>query len=368
MDRIIFDRKEVDNATQGPGFFPGAPPVTVFDYPISQKENYRMVYEGKIPYWLPGFNDVQMLTPRIDADNLARVFSFEAQPMAPEEMLGCPDKYGIPWVYVEQVQGSMVKPGSPVLKDANDWPDVIKFPDVASWDWDASAEANKDYVKTNKWLTYCHLTGYFERLISFMDFEGAAMALIDPDQKEATKSLLNAIADNNIEIFTRAYNAYGFDCLQVHDDWGAQRAPFFSLDVCMEMVVPAIKKVVDFVKNEIGVPYDFHSCGKNEILVPAYIAAGTSSWSGQNMNDKDMLYEKYGDQIILGIEPDLPWNFGDPPAELDAAIASGQRFLDKYVPGYKEKPVLMGFFFGPPGYDEYMYEASRKAFDALAAS
>ena len=365
MARVPFDPKEVSNATEAPGMFPGMM-VKRFDTPISPKENYRMVYDRKIPYWLPGFNDMQMITPRIDADNLARVFSFEAQPMAPEEMQGCPDKYGVPWVYVDQAMGSMVVPGDPILKDVNDWPDVIQFPDVASWDWDGSREANKDFIKTDKWFTYCHLTGYFERLISFMDFENAAMALVDPDQKEAAKALMMAIADNNIEIFSKAYNAYGFDCLNVHDDWGAQRAPFFSLEVCMEMIVPAIKKVVDFAHNELGVPYDFHSCGKNELLVPAYIAAGADSWSGQDMNDKAMLYEKYGDKLILGIEPDLKVEFMGPMPPLDDAIASAQRFLDKYIPGYKEKPVLFGFFFGPPGFDDFMYEATRNAFNALA--
>jgi len=365
MERVPFDRKEIDNAKEMPGFMPGMT-VKTFDTPISPKENYKLLYDRKVPYWLPGFNDMQMMTPRIDTDNLARVFSFEAQPMLPEEMTGCKDKFGIEWVFVPTAQGSMVEPGNPTLLDANDWPDVINFPDLNTWDWDGSAEANKDFVKTEKFLVYCHLTGFFERLISFMDFQNAAIALVDPDQKEAVKSLMNALADLYIDIFSRAMNAYHYDGLNVHDDWGAQRAPFFSLDVCMEMIVPAIKKVVDFAHNELGVPYDFHSCGKNELLVPAYIATGTDSWSGQDMNDKAMLYEKYGDKIILGIEPDLQVDFMGPPPELDVATAAGQKFIDTYIPNFKEKPVTMGMMFGPPGYDEYMYEASRNAFNAIA--
>ncbi|MCL2136497.1 MAG: methyltransferase [Coriobacteriia bacterium] len=368
MERVPFDNKEIENATETPGFMPGST-VKTFDTPISPKENYKLLYDKKVPFWLPGFSDMQTITPRIDPDNLARVFSFEAQPMTAEDRLPevrRPDKFGIPWVYVEQVSGSIVEPGSPTLLDANDWPDVIQFPDVSKWDWEASAEANKEFVKTEKFLVYSHLTGYFERLISFMDFENAAVALVDPDQKEAVKSLMNALADLYIDIFTRAMNAYNFDGLNVHDDWGAQRAPFFSLDVCMEMIVPAIKKVVDFAHNELNVPYDFHSCGKNELLVPAYIAAGTDSWGGQNMNDKAMLYDKYGDKIILGIEPDITVDFAGPPVTLEAAIAAGQKFLDTYIPNFKDKPVTMGFFFGPEGYNEYMYEASRNAFNAIA--
>ncbi|MDR2956750.1 MAG: hypothetical protein LBU61_01025, partial [Coriobacteriales bacterium] len=186
MERVLFTNKEVENVTVTPGFFPEMPPIKTFDYPVTPKENYRLVYERKVPYWLPGFNDMQMMTPRIDPDNYARAFCFEANPLSFEEMTGGPDKFGIPWVFVPQAQGSMVEPGNPTLIDANDWPDVINFPDVANWDWAGSADANKDWVKTDKWFVFCHLTGLFERLISFMDFGGAAMALIDEDQKAAT--------------------------------------------------------------------------------------------------------------------------------------------------------------------------------------
>ena len=364
MERIPFDPKEIENATVSPGFFPGME-VKTFDYPISPKENYRLLYERKVPFWLPLSGDSSMITPRIDPDNLARVFSFEAQPMLPEEMTGGPDKFGIPWVYVPQAQGSMVEPGNPTLLDANDWQDVINFPDVASWDWAGSTAANKERCDTDKWMVISFLTGFFERLISFMDFQNAAVALVDDEQKDAVHSLFDALADCYCDILARSTEAYKLDCINFHDDWGAQRAPFFSLDVCMEMIVPHLKKVVDFVHNDLGIFFDMHSCGKNEMLVPAYIAAGCDSWSGQTMNDKPMLYDKYGDKIILGIEPDLTVAFGQ-PVELEDAIGTAQRFMDKYIPNFKERPVLMGMFFGPDGYSEYLYENSRNAFNALA--
>lgn len=366
MDRILFDQKEVDGKTESMGMFG---PAITFDYPVSPKENYRLLYEGKTPYWFPGFGDMQMMTPRIDPDNTARAFSFEAQPFPPDEWVGGPDKFGTEWVYVPVAQGSMVVPGNPTMTNTNDWQDLINFPDVAKWDWAGSAEANKDWVKTDKWFVFSHLSGLFERLISFMDFENAAVALIDPDQKKATLALLDAIADTTIDIAGRAFDAYGgFDTFNMHDDWGAQAGPFFSEAVCMEMIVPSLKKIIDFTHNELGIYYDMHSCGKNELLVPCYIAAGVDSWMGQPMNDKKMLYDKYGDKIILGIEPDLPFDFfnPDPSITLEDTCASAQRFIDMYLPNFQEKPVTMGFFGGPPGYDEWFYEASRKAFDAVA--
>ena len=368
MERIPFDKKELEIVEVIPATVPGRPDAKIFNYPIPPKENYRLVYERKIPFWLPTRNDTRMITPRIDPDNLARVFAFEAEPMKPEEMTGQADKFGIPWVFVPQVGGSMVEPGNPALKDANDWQEAIQFPDVANWDWAGSKEANKDFVKTDRWFVYCHLTGFFERLISFMDFENAAVALVDDEQKDAVHSLFDALADCYIDIFTRAYDAYGFDSLNFHDDWGSQRAPFFSLDLVMEMVVPHIKKVTDFVHNELGIYFDMHSCGKNELLVPAYIAAGADSWSGQPMNDKPLVYSKYGDQLILGIEPQVPADATQPTTAmpLEEAIAIGQSFLDAYIPNYAEKPVFASMFAGPDGYDEFMYESSRNAFNKLA--
>jgi len=368
MEPIPFNQKEIDNATSKPGMFPGMPDIKVFDYPISPKENYRLVYQHKIPLWLPSFSDQQLFAPRIDPDNIARVQVFEANMLAPEEMTGCPDKFGIPWVFVPITGGSMVEPGNPALKDANDWPDVIKFPDVANWDWAGSAAANKEWVKMDKWLSLAFVTGFFERLISFMDFDGAAMALVDPDQKAAVHSLFNALVECYCDIIGRAYNAYPFDCIWFHDDWGAQRAPFFSLDLAMEMIVPYIKRVREFC-HSLGIYFDMHSCGKNDLLVPAYLEIGADSWSGQDMNDKATIYEKYGDKIILGIEPDIPFNLFDPkPIALEDAKASADRFIAKYIPNYAKKPVLMGFFFGPEGFDDYMYRRTREELYKIATA
>ncbi|MBQ3165842.1 MAG: hypothetical protein IJC01_00740, partial [Clostridia bacterium] len=87
-----------------------------------------------------------------------------------------------------------------------------------------------------------------------------------------------------------------------HDDWGSQRAPFFSLDTCMEMIVPHIKKIVDFCHSK-GLWFQQHSCGKNEMLVPAYIAAGVDLWCPQPMNDIVKLVKEYGDKLLFGWSP-----------------------------------------------------------------
>ena len=192
MSKVLFDPAEVENAETTTGLF--GRPSRIYKTPVTPKENFRMVYERKVPHWLPISGDSLMMTPRIDADNVARAFCFEANPLSQEEMVGGTDKFGIEWVYVPVASGSMVVPGSPALTDANDWK-KIKFPDVDSWDWEGTKASNAEYTNTNKFLQVTILTGFFERLISFMDFEQAALALIDEDQQDAVHELFDALAD-----------------------------------------------------------------------------------------------------------------------------------------------------------------------------
>lgn len=100
------------------------------------------------------------------------------------------DMFGIEWEYVPVAGGSMVRPGTPLLEDANDWNQILKFPDIDAWDWDASGRQNYDFLHNGKANMLWFLNGcWYERLVSFMDFEGAVVALIDDEQKDALKEL-----------------------------------------------------------------------------------------------------------------------------------------------------------------------------------
>ncbi|MCL1802421.1 MAG: methyltransferase [Eubacteriaceae bacterium] len=364
MAQYPFSMSEVETTDTYPPMFPFMPPQKKYETPISPKENYKLVYSRKLPVWIPVGTDSTMLTPRIDPDNIARNFVFEANPLAPEEQVGGKDRHSIDWIYVPQAGGSMVMPGAPTLADANDWEKVIQFPDVDKWPWELSAEANKDRLDPDRWMSITILTGMFERLISFMDFSEAAVALIDEDQKTALHGLFQALVDMYKKMISNYVKYFKADCISFHDDWGSQNSPFFSLSTAMEMLVPYIKQVVDHCHDE-GIFYDQHSCGKNEKLVPAYIAAGVDSWSGQPMNNKEMIYEQYGGNFVIGMETGLPpigfgESYEDPNTEVDAAKA----FVAKYGPDYAQKPVFAGFF-APAQFSETIYIESRKMFESM---
>lgn len=367
MSRIPFSEAELSTDSFYPPMFPGFPLQKKYKTPVTPKENYRMFYRREVPYWIPTVADMLMLASRVDPDNLARCTIVEANMLKPEEMVGGKDKFGVEWVYVEVAGGALVKPGNPILSSANEWPEKIKFPDVDSWDWEGCAKANASYIDPERFLSVTILSGFFERLISFMDFENAAVALIDEEQKDSVHSLFSALADLYIKMIDKYIEYFNIDIIQLHDDWGSQRASFFSLNTAMEMIVPYIKRVVDHA-HEKGVFYDQHSCGKNDKLVPAYIAAGIDSWNGQDINDKKRLYEQYSDKLIFGIEPDLPSNPDFSPVDLseEEVIAGAKRFVDGFGPNFPERPVLGGFFMGPSIYGDTLYSESRKLFDKIA--
>ena len=358
MKRISYDPKEI----QSDAFYPSATGTTgarIYRTPVLPKENYHAVYSREMPLWIPAGSDRRMVSPRIDPDNVVRAMVSDAQPLKPEELVGGKDRHGIEWIYVPIARGSMVKPGNPFLEDANDWEKMLRFPDLDAWDWEGSVAVNKPELdKLDRALTMTILTGFFERLISLMDFDKAAIAMIDEEQKDAVKALFDRLADLYIEMIRRYKQAYNPMIVCIHDDWGSQRSPFFSLATIREMIVPAFSRVAQ-AAHEIGVFLDIHSCGKNEKIVPAYIETGADSWSGQTINDKALVHELYGDKLIIGLDPDITFT----PETTDAeAVAAAKRFVQRFGPEMEKKPFLCSGMGAPVAFLDTLYEESRKMF------
>ena len=357
MERVKYDPKEFVGEYTEDRF--GKAPV--FHTPVTPKENYFAMFEGKNPLWMPMTTDCKGLDPRVDPDNIARGFVFDGEEPYDRAKYGGPDMFGIEWVFVEQVGGSMVQPGKPYMEDANDWEKLIKFPDVNSWDWEGAAKGNAEWMEKNKDyvenLTLLNGTT-FERLISFMDFEGAAMAIIDEEQVDAVKALCDAILERVYFPYLENVKKYlpGITKITLHDDWGSQRAPFFSLNTARDVFVPVLKKFTDKCK-ELGYLVELHSCGHTEMNVPAYIEAGFQTWNGMSMNDKRALFEKYGDQFIFGV--DAPDVAGDMNASKEDLEAAAKEFCEFYIRDGKCH-VVANCMRKNPYFIECVYKISRE--------
>lgn len=356
MDKIPFNpAAELQIVGEYKSFFAGAPGTPRYNTPISPKENLTLLLTGKQPLWMATSTDYITLVPKVVPDNVARGFVFDADRLDLSQAGGA-DWFGVEWDYIPKVGGSMVRPGKPKVPDISRWEEYITFPDLDAMDWAGSAERNKAFLSTDRMNLVWVMNGIFERLISFVDFENAALAMIDEDLQDGVHRLFDALCkfyDKLIEKIKFYYNA---DILLFHDDWGSQRAPFFSLNTVREMLVPYLSRIVDSCHRR-GMFFELHSCGKNEMLVPAMIESGVDIWSPQEMNDIKMLLDKYGDQLIFGVRAPLKPDMTEADLEQTAV-----QFFQEYgsYRGIIASAMAMGVNASP--FFRKLYSCSREAY------
>lgn len=329
--------------------------------PISPEDNLRLLLRGEKPLWMADHNCVRFFNPRIVPDNVARGIVLDADcPGFAEaaEFAGGKDMFGVEWVYVPVANGSMVVPGSPKVKDLSHWEDYITFPDLDSYDWAGCAEHNRAYLEQGGMISCWVTNGLFERLISFVDMENALVAMIDEDEQEHVHRLFDRLCDFYADLFAHYKKYFNNEMFFFHDDWGSQNAPFFSPDTVEEMLVPYLKRIIQSA-HDLGCWVEFHSCGKNEMLVPCMIEAGADLWDGQTLNDFERLYSLYGDQIHF--QPYAPVLTAD-ASEAEIREAA-RRYVDTYPSGTcvsttrnRMPPQIAQIF------DRCVYEFSRIAY------
>ena len=287
-------------------------PTQKLNPPSGVKANYLAYLQGQDYEWVPdAHTDKVEITPPCVPDIIACGFG------------GGLDSFGVRWApdVSNPELPAFVETGLITLDDITKWRDLT-FPDVDSWDWKGQGERYRAfYQNDDRSMRGVIMIGFFERMISLMGFQGAALSLaIEPEESAA---FLDAIADVNIRMVDHYIDDFGCDSILFHDDWSAQRGPFFSLDTAMDILVPAVRKLTDHI-HERGAIAMMHSCGNAVDLIPAIKAGGADLWQAQpDANDLEKATEACGDGLIIETYPIVPDGLqGD---ELDAYIAS---FLD----------------------------------------
>ncbi|MDR0906916.1 MAG: methyltransferase [Oscillospiraceae bacterium] len=354
-----FDPKEL-NIVSEISSFPGAPTISVYSFPVTPREAVIAMYKREAVWQITGMEQ-KMFNPRINPDNIVKALVSDGPGRL--AAAGGKDIFGIEWEYVAQVGGSTVRPGTPFLADANEWYDKVVWPDIDSWDWAGAAKENEQYLATDNYVISYLFTGWYERLISFMDFEPAIMAMVDEDQTDAVKALFDKLSDLYIRIIDKYLEYFPqIDGFCVHDDWGSQKDTFFSPAIVTEMIVPYMKRVTDHLHSK-GKFCDLHSCGQLFKQIPNIIAAGWDSWSGQlEINDFTKLYDAFGDKLIIGIATDPSVS---PAASEDELRAAAVDFADKFCDA--KKPSMLNFYSNmslPRVFREELYIRSREHYSA----
>jgi len=359
--KIPFNEKELEVAYEIPGMW-GGPGTPVYSYPANLYDIAKNTYVDKEATWILTGSEVGMFCPAVIPDNIARGLVIDAVPV-PREKFGGPDMFGLNWKYVDVAGGSMSE--GLLFDDANDWKDHINFEEVYkavdSWDWEGSAKQNEGYLASGPKTLWFLNGAWFERLISFMTFEGAAMALLDDDQIDAVKELIHETTSLYMYIVDKCEKHYNVPGYCIHDDWGSQMAPFFSEDAAREVFLPEMKRFVDHV-HSYGKYIEIHSCGKCQDRIGVFVDAGFDIWTPMAMNDTYALYEKYGDKIVLSI---VVKELENPAAATEEELrAAARSFAAKFA--NPNKPCQLSFYSDPAytgsrAFREELYKASRIA-------
>lgn len=266
----------------------------VYVTPITSRENDILPGRHQDPAWIG--QDLNHIFPREILDNVARGFVMDGMPF--EDGFGGPDMFGVEWVYVPVARGSMEKPGVHKVADIEQWEKDVTMPDLEKLDWAAIEARCKKMIRPDKITSTMIYTGFFERLISLIGFEAAAMALIDEEQQEAIHRLFDQLCVYYDQLLEKMHKHCALEYVVFHDDWGSQHSLFFSVETCREMLLPYLKRVVKSAHDR-GIIFNFHCCGNVGRLVPLMIEAGADAWDGQDMNDIWGLYKQYGDKLNI---------------------------------------------------------------------
>ena len=118
MTKIPFDRKkEMVEMGVNPGF-PGAPARTLWNTPVSYKDNFLAALNHEQYHFLPNVLDLRNMNTRLIPDNIARGSVMDGRPDScmpnPD---GQPDVFGVLWVFDPASMGAMEKHGQPHLLD-----------------------------------------------------------------------------------------------------------------------------------------------------------------------------------------------------------------------------------------------------------
>lgn len=351
------------------------PDTDRFYRPIPVYENFKMLFRGETPYWIPNngwfFCDTQEFRPRQGRDCRAHHQCLDGGPLidytkVPKLQRGW---FDLPLEWEPLSCGATVRPGNPTLEDMNDWKEVLQWPSLEEIDFDEMKRMNETYLGTDRINQLGIHLGFWERMMCLMDVSNAAIALMDEDQEYAVQSFLDKLSDFYCDYITRVSKIGRIDSVMIHDDWGTNNSAFFSLDTARKFFVAPTKKVVDTC-HSLNIIYEHHCCGKAQALAPAMVECGTDYWFPQStINDVDKLIEDFkNDHLTFAV--------GNPILPQGSSEEEVRKIAKEFVDKYKDKGVLFCADSSTtriPGHDhslfpifrDAVYEFSRQAYQNL---
>jgi hypothetical protein len=259
---------------------------------ISAKENMRRLYSHEMPEFLPEFGvGMHLVIPQN---------GYLERPPYGE---GGKDWFGVQWIKKEGDLGPCPSNGPDfIMEDICDWREAVKFPDLDNWDWEKAKELDNVYKidRTNN-LVYCSvLNGLFERLHTLMGFENALCALLSDEEEVA--AFFDALVEFKCKLIDKLAEHYKPDIINYHDDWGTQRAMFFSPDLWRRLIKPRTQKIIEFTHSK-GMFFELHSCGLIQDIIPEICEIGVDCLQCMDINDIVAAKKITGTKMAYNVSP-----------------------------------------------------------------
>ena len=322
-----------------------------FDTPITPKENFIRVAKRDNPMWVPNhLTDTQEFQHNELGSHKHRVYQGAPDFMKASQVdYKFLDPFGNSWTWVASAQGAMLTPGTKVLDDIKKWDKVIKWPVYNEWTYEEVAkEFMENRYDPTKLLHINIFQGLTEMLVAFLGGYGAGM-LAMAEEPEAVADFFTFFSDRMIAFYDLMKSLYPLDMVTYHDDWGTQRATFFSPAMLESLVFEPTKKIIDHIKAD-GVLFQFHTCGKIDSFMPYICELGTDfNQIQRSAVDVPNVKAIYGDRtgINLPIDGHIPGMTYTEEQMIDLA----RKNVDLYAKG--------------GGYYPWIFEKDPKALWAL---
>lgn len=256
---------------------------------LNKKDNAAKLYNHKAPEFLPIMG--QGIINNVPVNGYC------------ERAQGGKDGYdwfGVHWMWKEGEPAPIPGPNF-MLKDINDWRDVVKFPNLDNFDWKKAAETDRipQFNREENLLYQMIHNGLFERLHTLMGFEDALCALLtDPEE---VRNFFEAMADYKCRLIDKISEYYKPDIICYHDDWGTQRGLFFSPEVWRDLLKEPTRRIVDHVHKK-GILFELHSCGDIRDLIPEIVEdLKVDGLNIMKLNDIPAMKKITGNRVVYNV-------------------------------------------------------------------
>jgi hypothetical protein len=266
---------------------------------LTPKENYLMCLRGEQPEWVPWYT--MGAFPGWKWELPSQIFE---PPILGEHRMrgGGKDLWGVNYVATDSAEMALIPDHNFILPldDLPRWRDIIKAPDFSDVDWEQEVKKHFDLIpidRKNTGVAFALHFGYFQHLASFMGFSDAMIAMAE--EPDLVKELLNYLSDFYISVVDKTIDRYNPDTLCLMDDTASWNAPFISVAMYEEFVLPHHAKFTKY-GIERGLPMTMHNCGKAESFLDLLISIGITAWDpAQTSNDLVGIKQKYGNSLVL---------------------------------------------------------------------